>query len=108
MALGTFEFGIPPAHPAKAKTKHRDNRPMASKPLFKRSSCFLNLRTRLFYNLSFRSRIFQIPSFIISPPKHTTGTFLKDYRVVQSKGKTLIVSVIALVNIYLGVGRGTY
>ena len=105
MALGTFEFGIPPAHPAKAKTKDRDNRLVASKPLFKRSSCFLNLRTRFFYNLSLRSRIFQIPSFIIFPPKHTTGTFCKDYRVVESKRESLILRRIVLVKIYPGVAR---
>ena len=42
---------------------------MRQPSLFKRSSFFLNLRTRLFCNLSLPSRSFQIPSFIISPPK---------------------------------------
>ena len=31
VALGTYEFGIRPAHPAKAKPKNRDNRHEAAK-----------------------------------------------------------------------------
>ena len=86
--MGTYGSGIPPTHPAKAN-HGRENRPVASKHLFKCSSCFLNLRTRLFCNLPFRRRIFQILSFI-KPPKHPPGTYDIEQELSRSEHVCLI------------------
>ena len=64
---------LPPTLP---KKKGKRTTGLKQPSEFKRSSCLRNLRTWLFCALSLRSRIFQIPSFIIYPPKTTSGNVM--------------------------------
>ena len=89
VALGTYEFGIPPAHPAKAKPKNRDNRHEAAKLVQTLEFLFEPSNPALLQPLIAKQKF--PDSFFYHlrrPKKHPTGTCHREDRVLESKHET--------------------
>ena len=90
VALGTFGFGIPPAHPAKAKPKNRNNWPEAANLVQTLELLFEPSNAALLQPIIPKHNFPDSFFYHFPPPKHPTGTFRKEETVIKSNQETLM------------------